>query len=118
MAKKEADVKKEVEVMFNAYVSIFRNMGTLSASLGQIEEKNEKAFSLMRGLSEEPDKMNQLISQLPSDIIGDVFKVFVNINQTSERVKNLMNLSAKDKVKLGTDLQQLADRLEEISKRF
>lgn len=89
--------------------TLLDDMGNLIHHIGQVEqETNERGF--LQGFSKNTiGIMNQLSDTLTSEELGDFMKLMIKLAGHESNLSNFLELSAEDKISVGTEIKKLAD---------
>ena len=115
--KKEELTKEEAKDLVEMLRYLTDAYGFFALKLGKIQKDHEKAYERMFSL-EVAEKMPEMLSRMSEEgppELGKLFtRIFVKFSTLLPKLGKLMDLSAKEKIKLGKNLQSFAKDFDEL----
>jgi len=115
MSEKRIDAQRTL----GALALFIRELGRLALVFGEEETKSGIIFvEFFKRISEDKEFMDKFVSQVPPDILGSFIKIIFIMQAISPKMSNLMGLPPEDKIKIGTQLNELAKEIEMLAKKL
>jgi hypothetical protein len=102
------DFKEFIELYSNSLGSI----GEFLVKMGSIEKKTGLNFNDVSKIMLEPDTFDKLVGSMPPDIIGLFLKIIYRAASLNKI--NMNELSADEKIRVGTNIRDLAMQLNDL----
>lgn len=119
---KEISLKVE-GIDFSLLVEIFSSLldsyGDFALSIGRIQRDNQEAFEAMLEIVDlAPKMMERFVTEFPPETLALFLRIFVKMPTIFSKLDRLMELEPEEKIKLGTDLKELANDFRKLKEEL
>jgi len=92
-----------------------RDFGEFIKNVGTLQKKSEKASEILFGTSEEPEAfLALLVEKIPADRLKPLVQLSLRLSAAQTKLKRLKDSSIEEKLRLGEEFKQIAEKLAEI----
>ena len=95
------------------FVKLLKVYASFGKSIGELQKENEDTFQSLAYLgSVAPQLFQALAKKSPPAELGAFVKTMMNLMEVAPKMNKMMDLSADEKIELGTQLEDIANDLE------
>lgn len=91
---------------------LIKDVGNFFIALGDLQKKNEKTYSSLMNLSDNPQMLLSLIvSALPAEKVKKMVQLFLELSAISSKIADIKKMDADTQIELGKKLIELSSEL-------
>ena len=117
---KKSSYKEQTEsngllYLIDAFITLLKEYGSFIGRIGELEKKNPNLFKRIQDFGS-PEALERFVEETPPEITGLMLKTFVRMVKLSQ-IKDVMALSADEKIKHAKEIELVINELLEILKK-
>ncbi len=117
--KRAVELAKRVDItsLVKVFVSLLRAYGNMAKAVGTIQLEHKDSFEALTYLGVvAPQLMERIVEKAPPEIVGLFMKILMKMTVLGPKMGKIMELPAKEKVKIGEELNDYAEDFEKLLK--
>ena len=99
--------------LLKKFSRITDSTGDFLIDLGKAENKNPEYAKLISDISKDPNKITQIIDQLPQKYTTKFFGILIKLSIIAQKYKDL-SISDEQKIEIGNQLKAISKELLEL----
>lgn len=109
---KKVDTQYFVPIVV-ASINMFKNVGEFTEAIGNLQKNNEEAYDIVFKLSEQNPEtlLLSFVNKIPEEKLRPIVELTLKMATIQNQLKDLKKVSADKKIKLGKEIQEIANSL-------
>ena len=113
MTKSKGEGKNNSDKFFSRLVDFYQESLSGAAdmvdTLAGIEETFPNEYKTLKGIKDDPDAINKMLTKAPQEIKDKLIVVMFKAGNLTQRINKLFDLSASEKRQLAKDLRKFSE---------